>query len=94
MKSFSLVLVSSLLLACACAKAPPPAPASLTPAVASAGDPPLIPIGTKMKCPVSGDPFTVDEKTQQLVYQGKRYAFCCSDCPPEFRKHPEKFAKK
>ena len=24
---------------------------------------------------------------------GKRYAFCCADCQPEFTKNPAKFAK-
>ena len=62
MKSFSLILISSLLFAVACTKAPPPAPAAVTAAASTAGDPPLIPIGTKMKCPVFGDLFIVDEK--------------------------------
>ena len=54
----------------------------------------MIPFGTKMKCPVSGEDFTVSPKTTQLVYAGKRYAFCCDDCLPEFNKNPAKFALK
>ncbi len=54
---------------------------------------PAIPVGTKTKCPVSGEDFTVKEKTQQVVYKGKRYAFCCADCRPEFEKNPAKYAK-
>lgn len=24
-------------------------------------------------------------------YKGQKYYFCCSDCPPQFDKNPEKF---
>jgi YHS domain-containing protein len=58
-----------------------------------AAEPPPIAVGTKMKCPVSGEDFTVKAKTVQLVYKGKRYAFCCPDCIGDFKKTPEKFAK-
>ena len=57
-------------------------------------EPPPIAIGTKMKCPVSGENFTVKAKTVQLVYKGKRYAFCCPDCIGDFKANPEKFTKK
>ncbi len=63
-------------------------------APAATSDPPMIAVGTKMKCPVSGEEFTVKESTQQVVYAGKRYAFCCSDCKPDFEKNPAKFAAK
>jgi YHS domain-containing protein len=43
---------------------------------------------------VSGDEFTVKPSTTQIVYEGKRYAFCCPDCLPEFNKNPAKFAQK
>ena len=62
-------------------------PAAKAPAV------PPVPVGTKMKCPVSGDDFVVKEKTPQVVYKGKSYAFCCADCIPDFNKNPEKYAK-
>ena len=58
-----------------------------------APEPPPIANGTKMKCPVSGEEFTVKPTTQQLVYNGKRYAFCCPDCAPDFAKNPAKYAK-
>lgn len=58
-----------------------------------APEPPAIANGTKMKCPVSGEEFTVGPKTQQVVYNGKRYAFCCPDCAPDFQKNPAKYAK-
>lgn len=65
-------------------------------AAAAVGDDPAvprIPVGTKMKCPVSGEDFTVKAKTQQVTYKGKRYAFCCADCRPDFEKNPAKYAK-
>lgn len=54
---------------------------------------PRIAVGTKMKCPVSGEEFTVKQNTQQVTYNGKRYAFCCPDCRPTFAKNPAKYAK-
>jgi len=60
---------------------------------ASLVEEPAIAIGTKMKCAVTGEDFTVSAKTIQTVYQGKRYAFCCADCLPEFNKNPAKFAR-
>lgn len=86
-----------LLLVFACAwgceekKAPTPVPAVAQPAPAAAA---LLPAGTKTKCPVTGEDFVVDEKSPQLVHEGKAYAFCCADCLPDFKKNPEKFAKK
>jgi YHS domain-containing protein len=74
------------------ATASAPAAAANAPAAAMA-DPPPIAIGTKMKCAVTGEDFTVSAKTVQVVYKGKRYAFCCADCKPDFEKNPEKFAK-
>lgn len=63
---------------------------------AAVGDDPAVPrlaVGTKAKCPVSGESFTVGAKTVQVTYQGKRYAFCCPDCQPAFAKNPAKYAK-
>jgi YHS domain-containing protein len=42
-------------------------------------------------CPVSGDKVGDSKLTE--VYNGKIYHFCCDDCPPAFKKDPEKFAK-
>jgi YHS domain-containing protein len=69
------------------------APAPVAVANASLIEEPPIALGTKMKCAVTGEDFTVTPKTIQTVYQGKRYAFCCADCLPEFNKNPAKFAR-
>jgi YHS domain-containing protein len=92
-------LVLVFLAAC---NSPKPAPAAAAPPVTAAApvaatpvaaEPPAIPLGTKMKCAVTGEDFTVSAKTVQVVYDGKRYAFCCADCLPEFNKNPAKFAR-
>jgi YHS domain-containing protein len=95
--------VAFLLAAC---NSPKPAPVAAAPVAAApvaaapaaagaqvASEEPPISIGTKMKCAVTGEDFTVSAKTVQIVYQGKRYAFCCADCLPEFNKNPAKFAR-
>ncbi|HZS39465.1 MAG TPA: YHS domain-containing protein [Polyangia bacterium] len=100
MKISALLLFSIFTVAaCSESKAPAPAaqsaPVAATPVAAAAqNDPPMIAVGTKMKCPVTGEDFTVKETTTQVVYQGKRYAFCCADCKPDFEKNPAKFAAK
>ncbi len=103
----STLAFASLLLAAACDQSKSPAviaPAQAVVAAPSpvaaaaqpmaAGDPAPIAVGTKLKCPVSGEDFTVKDSTRQVVYNGKRYAFCCSDCQPEFAKNPAKYAAK
>lgn len=72
------------------AAAAPTAAAAATP-TAAGGEPAPIAVGTKMKCPVSGEDFTVKPTTQQLTYNGKRYAFCCPDCPAQFKANPTKY---
>jgi YHS domain-containing protein len=72
---------------------PAAAPAAAA-AAPGAGKPAAIAVGTKMKCPVTGEDFTVKPTTVQIVHGGKRYAFCCPDCQPEFEKNPAKFAQK
>jgi YHS domain-containing protein len=75
--------------------APAAEPTQASPANAGlASVPPMIAVGTKLKCPVSGEDFTVKANTAQVVHAGKRYAFCCPDCLPEFNKNPAKFAAK
>jgi len=49
--------------------------------------------GTKARCPVSGEEFTVKDKTATATYNGRVYAFCCPDCKPDFEKNPAKYAK-
>ena len=46
---------------------------------------------TQDKCPVMGG--TID-KNNYVDYQGKRIYFCCTACPDEFKKNPEKYMKK
>ena len=50
-------------------------------------------VGTKAKCPVTGNVFTVSKETQFSEYEGKYYAFCCPGCKPQFDKNPEKYLK-
>jgi YHS domain-containing protein len=49
--------------------------------------------GTKAKCPVSGETFTVGANTQRSEYQSKHYVFCCPDCKPDFDKDPAKYTQ-
>ena len=87
-------MLALLFLAACNTPQPPPVPAvpvaAAQPAVA---EEPAFAVGTKMKCAVTGEDFTVSAKTVQTVYQGKRYAFCCADCLSEFNKNPAKFAR-
>lgn len=41
------------------------------------------------KCPVSGKPINIAQKTD---YNGKTVYFCCGGCPAAFKADPEKFA--
>ncbi len=51
------------------------------------------PIGTRARCPVTDEEFTVSEKTRFATFNGRTYAFCCGDCAPEFQKDPAKYAR-
>jgi len=42
-------------------------------------------------CPVTAD--RVGGSKEIEVYNGKIYHMCCSDCPPDFKKDPAKYAK-
>ncbi len=98
-----LLLLGALsLVACQSSKAAEPvnAPPAVAPVAVSAAatadkpsDPPPLAAGTKAKCAVTGEEFTVTAKTVQTVYEGKRYVFCCPDCAPQFAANPKKFAK-
>ncbi len=89
---------------CACEKSSAATqPATLTAPAAGAaaasvvGDDPTVPrlaAGTKAKCAVTGEEFTVTGSTIQVTYDKKRYAFCCADCQPTFAKNPAKYAAK
>ena len=97
-----MLLGFTLVAALGCKSNSPAAPTPVAPTTAVAvptgakppeAEPALFAVGTKMKCAVTGEDFTVSPKTTQIVYEGKRYAFCCGDCLPEFNKNPAKFAK-
>ncbi len=42
-------------------------------------------------CPVMGSPI---DKNVFVEYKGKKVYFCCTMCPPEFQKDPEKYISK
>lgn len=45
-------------------------------------------------CLVSGDKLGGDMgKPIIIVYKGQEFKFCCSDCPPKFKKKPDKYMK-
>ena len=48
-------------------------------------------VGTKAKCPVMKQEFTVNDKTLFSQYKGKYYAFCCSGCKAKFDADPKKY---
>ncbi|MDJ0762488.1 MAG: YHS domain-containing protein [Myxococcota bacterium] len=48
-------------------------------------------VGTKAKCPVMGQEFTVKENSEFSTHKGKTYVFCCPGCKPKFDKNPEKY---
>ncbi len=45
-------------------------------------------------CLVTGDKLGEMGKPIVIVYRGQEFKFCCSDCPPQFKKDPEKYKKK
>jgi YHS domain-containing protein len=49
--------------------------------------------GTKARCPVSNEEFTVKANTATATFNGRVYAFCCADCKPDFEKNPAKYAR-
>ncbi|HAX61468.1 MAG TPA: YHS domain-containing protein [Elusimicrobia bacterium] len=50
-------------------------------------------MGKAVVCPVLGTKFNVSNVTQASDYKGKTYYFCCAECPGEFKKNPDKYAK-
>lgn len=43
-------------------------------------------------CPVMGAPVANTEGAAFQDFEGKRYYFCCADCPPKFKADPAKYA--
>lgn len=73
-------------------KAAPPA----SPAAESAADAPVAfdampAVGTRARCPVSGEVFTVSAETVKAEHQGKTYVFCCAGCKAPFEADPAKY---
>jgi YHS domain-containing protein len=100
MKLFALflapiVLVLIALSPAACggeqAAVPPTASPSATSAVVPNGE---AKVGDKTRCPVSGDEFTVTDKSPHAEYNGKTYYFCCPDCSGKFLSDPPKYLAK
>ncbi|HEY3352053.1 MAG TPA: YHS domain-containing protein [Polyangia bacterium] len=73
------------------------------PAAAAAGQPaaPVAPVafaappaaGTRARCPVMGETFTVDQDTLRSQHAGKHYAFCCPGCKGKFDAEPAKYSQ-
>lgn len=50
----------------------------------------------EIKCAVQGWPISIAQATKDKMfadYKGRRYFFCCSGCPEEFKANPVKYAK-
>ena len=43
-------------------------------------------------CPVMGEPIADTSDAKFEDYEGKRYYFCCGDCPDKFHAEPAKYA--
>jgi len=43
-------------------------------------------------CPVMGDVVADTASAKYQDYEGKRYYFCCGDCPEKFKADPAKYA--
>ena len=52
------------------------------------------PVGTRARCPVSGEVFTVQDATPRSVHDGRHYVFCCPGCKPKFDAAPQQFISK
>ena len=51
----------------------------------------------EIRCAVQGSKTSIKQAMKDKMftdYKGRRYFFCCSGCPEEFKAHPEKYAKK
>ena len=63
---------------------------------ASAAQKPAAKAPEKIACAVSKETVVVADATKSKMfadYKGRRYFFCCSDCPKDFKKNPAKYAK-
>lgn len=62
-----------------------------TAAVKQTAASPELKMGEKGICPVMGEAFQVDAKTDFFVHNGKKIYFCCESCKPKFEKDPKKY---
>ena len=46
------------------------------------------PAGTRVRCPVAGETFTVTEPAARFEHKGKHYVLCCAGCLEPIRKDP------
>ncbi len=60
------------------------------PAVPAAFDSPPT-AGTRARCPVAGEVFTVSEPAARFEHEGKHYVVCCAGCLPPLRKDPSRY---
>lgn len=51
-------------------------------------------LGRTVGCSVMNVKFEVAQHTPVIDYRGKSYYFCCDHCLEEFKKNPDKFARK
>jgi YHS domain-containing protein len=48
-------------------------------------------VGDKARCPISGEVFTVTDKSPKAEYEGKTYYFCCPGCEGKFKADPKRY---
>jgi YHS domain-containing protein len=47
--------------------------------------------GTRARCPVTKEVFTVTKDSPRATHNGKHYAMCCAACKPKFEAAPGKY---
>lgn len=65
---------------------------SETPQPSSAAAP-AVKVGDTIKCPVSGEEFTVADNSPKVTHEGRDYYFCCASCAESFKADPKKYIK-
>ncbi len=92
MGAAALAALSACSTPAASTKAAVPAnPVAESPAAAPAAFDGMPAVGTRARCPVSGEVFTVSAETVKAEHKGKTYVFCCAGCKPQFEAEPEKY---
>ena len=71
-----------------------PSPVATAPGpVATAFEAPP-PAGTRVRCPVANEVFTVTEPAARYEHKGKHYVLCCAGCLPPLQENPGKYLDK